>query len=388
MCLFGLLAMLLGGSGVDAQMVETRRHLRRFPDAGETREHLASLLRAGGFEKVETLAGFGVRVVYDTGKPGRVVAYWVPIDAQSVKSAAVGRLEIQRAAHTRGHDLLAAALLGGALTVRGDQALSGTHLFLFQPAELAGDGEAGLPRLIAEGALDNPKPDAVIGLGFTNELPVGVTGWRADAVAPRADRFRLKISPAINELPGGDPLLAGAQMVLAAQALAGRGDLGEAISLRFDRFRTGRPRADEPLHAELGGWLRAFDADAGDRAPQLLDRVFAGVAAAHRVAYHFENETLRPAARNHPATTAQATAALEGDGFRLAEIAPAREANRFAYLAERAPGVFLALGACPEDEACPAPGDAAFSPSDEIMSVAAALIHSLAKALGRDEGAP
>jgi len=73
--------------------------------------------------------------------------------------------------------------------------IPGTVVFIFQPAEEgAPEGEeGGAKMMIAQGALENPLPQAIFGLHVTSRLPVGVIGYRPGPTMASTDRFSITI---------------------------------------------------------------------------------------------------------------------------------------------------------------------------------------------------
>ena len=133
----------------------------------------------------------GVVAVLNGTKPGPVVALRADMDALPVKepdglpfvskakSKYLGR-EVD-VMHACGHDAHTAILMAVAevLTDIKDK-LPGSVKFIFQPAEEGPSlypaftgGAWGAKAMIKEGALQNPKPDAIFGLHVTSLLPSG-----------------------------------------------------------------------------------------------------------------------------------------------------------------------------------------------------------------------
>ena len=78
--------------------------------------------------------------------------------------------------HACGHDTHVAILMSVAEILAGmKDELKGTVKFIFQPAEEGPpEGEeGGPPPMIKEGALDNPKVDAMFGLHIESDIEVG-----------------------------------------------------------------------------------------------------------------------------------------------------------------------------------------------------------------------
>jgi amidohydrolase len=179
------------------QVVDWRHHLHRHPElsnrevetARMVAEHLGSLqmddLRTG-------IAGHGVIGVLRGGKDGdRVAALRADMDALPMKEESGvdfasdvidkdypgGPLPV---AHTCGHDCHTAMLMGAASVLAGVRdELSGTVLFVFQPAEEGPpiDEDGGAQAMEASGALDDPSPTMVFGMHVT-PFPKGVVAYR------------------------------------------------------------------------------------------------------------------------------------------------------------------------------------------------------------------
>jgi len=390
-----MMSLLLGTGGVGDQletMVKIRRHLHKNPELSnrefQTRDYLKEQLQNAGFERIEDMAKTGLRVVYDTGRPGPVLAFRADIDALPVtertglpfSSANKGVM------HACGHDIHTAILFGTALTIKADADLTGTFVFLFQPAEEGpppGE-EGGAALMIREGALADPQPDVIFGLHCMGYLQVGQIGYRTGGIMARADRFRIKIKgkQAHGSAPhqGIDPVYVASEVVTSAQSIVSRRvDSRDPVVVSFGEFNAGQRFNIIPETASLTGTIRTLNPETGDRIPQLLDGILEGVTKANGASYQFENETMCPSTQNDPEWTAKAVAVLQKSEIETVAVEPMLAAEDFAYFAEHVPGVYLFLGVCETDQ-CANIHSPEFSPSENALRVGATAFHAFAKA--------
>jgi len=403
--LIALLFSLLTSDAVDPHweaMVAVRRHLHTYPELSnretETRDFLEMRLREAGFTRIERMAGTGLRVVHETGKRGRTIAFRADIDALPVEenTGLAFRSKIPGVMHACGHDIHTGILFGTALAIKNDPELRGTFVFLFQPAEEGpppGE-EGGASLMIAEGVLDDPRPDVIFGLHGMGFLPTGTIGYRKNGIMARADRFFLTIEgkQAHGSTPhnGIDPIYVASQVVDAAQSIVSRRtDSRDPVVVSFGELNAGRRFNIIPAKAELSGTIRTLKRETGDRIPELLDRVIAGVTTAHGATYVFQNETMCPSTQNDPAWTERAVSSLRDGGFTVTEVEPVLAAEDFAYYGEQVPGVYFFLGVCDrEDGDCANIHSPDYNPDEEAMRTGAAFFYHLARSHGSMEQAP
>jgi amidohydrolase len=180
------------------RVVSWRHHLHRHPELSNreraTAQMVAEHLRSLGLDDVRTgIAGHGVVGVLRGGQDGdRVVALRADIDALPLREeSGVGFASTvvdedypggpYPVAHACGHDCHTAMLMGAASVLAHERAeLSGTVLFVFQPAEEGPpiDEDGGAREMDAEGALADPVPTMVFGMHVT-PYPKGVVAYLA-----------------------------------------------------------------------------------------------------------------------------------------------------------------------------------------------------------------
>lgn len=394
--LFALFSLIFLSSGTDAyvdQMVAIRRHLHQYPELSNrevaTQAFLKEQLQAAGFDVIVPLAGTGLKVVYDTGRAGPVLAFRADIDALPVLETTGLPYASQNAGvmHACGHDIHTAILFGTALAIKNDPDLGGVFVFLFQPAEEGAPPgeEGGASVMVAQGALDHPRPLAIFGLHGMAWLPVGKVGFRSGGIMARADRFFVTITgkQTHGSTPnyGIDSIYVASQVVIAAQSIVSRyTDPRDPVVLSFGQFNAGSRFNIISGKATLSGTIRSLNVATGDQVPQLLDRIIDGVARAHGASYVFENETMCPSTQNNAEWTHRSVTNLREAGFDLLEVEPVLAAEDFAYYAETIPGVYFFLGTC-DQESCPNIHESGYAPSEKTLKLGADLFYRLARTL-------
>ncbi|HYC60351.1 MAG TPA: amidohydrolase, partial [Thermoanaerobaculia bacterium] len=217
---------------VESSVIACRRDLHEHPELGNrevrTAKIVADKLRALGIDVHEKVAHTGVIGILRGGKPGKVVALRADMDALPVteqvdlpfasKVRATYNGQEVGVMHACGHDAHVAILLGVAEVLAGMRdALPGTVKFLFQPAEEgAPQGEEGGAKLMVEqGALENPKVDAVFGLHVTSRFAVGEIAYKPEGMMAAVDSFKIRVRG--KQTHGAYPWLGVDPIVVASQ---------------------------------------------------------------------------------------------------------------------------------------------------------------------------
>lgn len=396
-----LLAALLLLISIDdphfGRMVEVRRHLHAFPELSnrevETQKYLLRVLQDSGFDDISKLAGTGLKVVYRTDRPGPVIAFRADIDALPIQEATglPYASKVDGTMHACGHDLHTAMLLGAMLAIKADPHMRGTFVFLFQPAEEGPPpGEVGGASLmVRDGALEDPKPDVIFGLHGMGWLPTGQVGYRVGGLLARADRFRIEVigrsTHGSTPQNGVDPIYVAANIVTQAQSIVSRSlDPRESVVISFGQFSAGNRFNIIPGSATLEGTIRSLNEVTGNRVPELLERITAGVCQALGASYRFHNEQMCPSTINDATWTERGVSILRNEGFKLVNVEPILVAEDFAYYAQHVPGVYFFLGTCREGT-CANIHEATYNPDEDAMKTGASLFYRLARSLSQQE---
>jgi amidohydrolase len=358
-------------AAVTDSVVAWRRDIHQHPELGNRETRTAALvadhLKALGLEVRTGVAHTGVVAVLRGGKPGPVVALRADMDALPVteevnlpfKSAARAVYNGQDVGvmHACGHDTHTAMLLGVATVLAGMRAeLPGTVKFLFQPAEEgapAGE-EGGASLMIKEGALQNPKPDAVFGL-HVFPYPAGHIAARGGGAMASADMLRIVVHgrQTHGALPwrGVDPIVVAAQIVLGLQTIASRQlDVTTAPAIITIGSIQGGVRYNIiPDSVVLVGTIRAFDQAMRDDIHARVTRTAEDIAHAAGATATTTITGYGGVTWNDPALTERMRATLRrvvGDSA-LMEGPAITASEDFAAYEQVVPGMFFFLGITP-----------------------------------------
>ncbi|MDD3804892.1 MAG: M20 metallopeptidase family protein [bacterium] len=252
--------------------------------------------------------------------------------------------------HACGHDGHTAVLLGTALVLsRLKNTFKGSVRFVFQPGE---EMVAAGRDLVAQGILRDPEPQAVFTLHALSDIPVGSIASRSGVIMAAADFFKIVIhgKGAHGSMPETsiDPVLTGARIVEALQAVASRNiNPLDAVVVSVCRFSGGTNGNIIPDNVELEGTTRYLNEETGRWIPMHMERIIKGVCDSMGASYEFSYNTPYIPTINNPkmvAMGAEVTRELLGAG-EWAEIeAPSLGGEDFSYYIKDYPGAMFRLG--------------------------------------------
>jgi amidohydrolase len=352
------------------QVVAWRRDLHEHPELSNRETRTAALvatqLRALGLEVRTGVATTGVVGILRGGKPGPSIALRADMDALPVteevdlpfKSRVTAEYNGQQVGvmHACGHDNHVAILLGAATVLAGMKAqLPGTVTFLFQPAEEGPPtGEiGGAAVMIGQGAIDNPKVEAVFGLHVTNAR-VGEVGYHAGGAMASSDMLDIVIHgrQTHGAVPwaGIDPIVVSAQVVNALQAIVSRQtNLAQAPAIiTIGTIHGGVRRNIIPDSTVLSGTIRMFDSAMQRDIHERIRRTVTDVAAAWGATATVKITAQTPVLVNDPALMARMVPSLERYARRAVPSIPWTASEDFAFYAKRVPSLFVFLGVTPD----------------------------------------
>ena len=369
---------------VQPKMIAWRRDIHQTPELSgqETRTArlVADHLRALGMSVRTGVGGHGVVGVLRGGRPGKVVALRADMDALPVaettglpfasRARAIFRGQETPVMHACGHDGHTAILMGVAQVLAGmKEQIPGTVKFIFQPAEEGvPDDSSGAPwgaaAMVAAGALENPKVDAVFGLHISPNMPAGWLGYRSGPMMAGADTVHITITGEQTHgaapWTGVDPIVAAAQVITGLQTIVSR-QLNinhEPVVLTIAAIHGGNRENIVPDRVEMLGTLRTFDedmrAEAKSRITTTAQKIAESSGAKALVSFGRSgySVTVNPA----DLSTAMLPTLQRASGGKAMSIEKISASEDFSEYQKVAPGLFYILGAPPKGKT---PGEAA-----------------------------
>ena len=338
------------------RIVSDRRTIHSHPEMAYEEEQTSTLVQARlrdlGIPFRTGLAKTGVVAQIKGGLgDGPCVLLRADMDALPIeeKSGVSFASEIPGVMHACGHDAHTAMLLAAAqLLLERRSDFAGTVKLMFQPAE---EGGAGAARMIEDGVLDGPEVDAAFMLHVRPELNVGHVSCAAGPILAGANSFIITVigrgGHAARPQQTIDPVVVGAQIVMALQTLVAREvDPTVPAVVTIGSFNAGNRSNVIADRAVMMGTIRAFDDELFTHLERRLRDVVTGVGAALRANIQIDFTMRYP-----PALCDGAMAERLGDSARSllgsdsVEVSqPQMGAEDFAFVLQKVPGAMLWLG--------------------------------------------
>jgi amidohydrolase len=359
---------------VEPELIAWRRHFHEFPELSNrevnTGKYIADFLKTlPNLEVRYPVAKTGVVAVLKGGKPGAVIALRADIDALPVyervaipfASKVTTEFNGQKVnvMHACGHDSHTAMLMATAKMLSTMQKeVPGTIVFLFQPAEEGApeNEEGGAPLMIKEGALDNPKVEAVFGIHISSQTPVGTIKYKAGAFMASSEWFTIKVngkgSHGSQPWAGVDPIAASAQIIEGLQHIVSRQmDLTKApLVITVGTINSGVRSNIIPETAEMTGTIRTLDSKMQVEVHERIKHTVKSIAESSGATADVFIDTKTLVTYNDPALVKKTLPSLikaAGDE-NVSESTWITGAEDFSFFAAKAPSFFFNLGGMPK----------------------------------------
>lgn len=209
--------------------------------------------------------------------------------------------------------------------------------------------------MIEEGALVDPRPEAVFGL-HVMPGPVGTIGYRARGAMAGADGLYIKIvgRQTHGAMPWGgvDPIVVASQVVMGLQTITARQtDVTNAAAIVTVGSIHGGVRGNIiPDSVVMVGTIRTFDPEMQTDIHERIRRTAEGIAASAGAEAVVRIGIGVPVTYNDPELTRWAVPTLQraAGPDMVSESVPITGAEDFSLFAREVPGLFFFLGVTPE----------------------------------------
>jgi amidohydrolase len=337
-------------------LIEQRRDFHMHPELQfqevRTARVVAERLQKLGLADIKTgVARTGVTALIKGGKPGPVVALRADMDALPIDESNY-RVPYQSknpgVKHACGHDAHTTMLLGVAEVLQSLRAeMPGTVKLLFQPAE---EGGGGAEKMIADGALQDPAPVAILGQHVWPNTPLGKLNYASGPFMASADTLTIKIrgknAHGARPEDGIDAIVVAAQCITALQAIRSRRiATSEPMVLTLGKIEGGTAHNIIAGEVTIRGTVRTLSANVRDQIFTLMHQTLKGVTEGMGASYELESSGTG-VTYNEPALVEQTLPAFRravGDANVIA-IPPQMVAEDFSAYQKRIPGFFYFLG--------------------------------------------
>jgi amidohydrolase len=341
-------------------MVEQRRDFHRHPELGfqETRTSgiVAETLTNLGMEVQRGIGQTGVVGLLEGPRPGPTLLVRFDMDALPIQEE--NRLEYASqnpgVMHACGHDgHTTMGLTLAKIFASYQEQMAGTIKFMFQPAE---EGLGGAFAMIADGILDNPRPDAALAMHLWTPEEYGKVRVVDGPCMASSSVFTITVQGR-----GGhgaaphmatDPVLAAAQIVTALQSIVSRNvNPQDSVVVSIGQFSAGTTFNVIPDRAVLKGTVRSYNNELHRMIYRRILEMAHNMAIAFSCEATMETIAIVAAVDNNPVPTAvvrEAAAKVMGEENIVEHRTMASE--DMGYILEEIPGCYFFIGARNEEK--------------------------------------
>ena len=206
--------------------------------------------------------------------------------------------------------------------------------------------------MVEEGALENPKVDAIYGLHINSATPVGQVRYKAKGIMAAAQRFVIDVKgkQAHGSAPwmSIDPIVIAAQIVNGLQTIISRNSelTKEGAVISVGSIHAGIRFNIIPESAQMIGTIRTLDEDMKQLIIRRIHEMAPQIAAAYGGTAEVTIQETAALTYNDPALTAVAVTSLNKalGKENVKEMSAVTGAEDFSAFQEKVPGFYFFLG--------------------------------------------
>lgn len=333
-----------------------RHAFHRHPETGfeefNTAAEVARILQSFGLEVHQGIGGTGLVASLTVGEGAGCIGLRADMDALNITEQVPDRNHascISGKMHACGHDGHMAMILGAAEMLCARRDFNGTVRFIFQPAEEHGRGAKAM---MADGLFDRFPVDAIYGAHNMPGMPAGHIATRSGGIMASEDNFVIRIqgrgTHAARPHMGVDPLVIGAEIVLALQSVVSRSlDPSLPAVVSCTEFITDGIRNAIPTLVTIKGDTRSYSNEVQQVLEKRMGEICHGICTAHGASCEFEYTHEFAPTINWPQNTGIAVAAARRVVEAAAvneDVSPMMISEDFGAFLQKVPGAFVFIG--------------------------------------------
>ncbi len=298
---------------INQEVIGFRHHIHQNPELS-FQEYNTQVFIQNELKKLsipfESVANTGtVAIIKGKNPDKKITALRADIDALPIIEAnnISYKSKIDGVMHACGHDVHTSSLLGTAKILHTlKEEFEGTVKLLFQPGEEKAPGGASM--MIEEGALENPKPQSIMGQHVAPNIPVGKIGFREGMYMASTDEIHIKIigkggHGAMPELCI-DPILISSHLIVAMQQIISRNKNPRFPSvLTFGKIEGLGATNVIPNEVSIQGTFRAMDENWREEALEKIEKLAIGLVESMGGTCDFKLVKGYPYLENNPELT-------------------------------------------------------------------------------------
>ena len=359
-----------------------RQDIHKHPELGfqenRTAGKVAGLLAEFGLDVHTGIGTTGVVGVLKRGAGEQAIGLRADIDALPIQEANTfqHRSVNDGVFHGCGHDGHTAMLLAAAKQLAESGKFDGTAYFIFQPSEEDGRGALAM---IEDGLFERFPMKAVYGMHNMPGIPAGHFAVKRGTIMTSEDIFVITIigRGGHASMPDRaiDPLVTGAEVVLALQSIVSRSvapkDWG-VVSVT--EFLTDGARNIIPSTVTIKGDCRAMSTKTQDLIETRMREIVAGITAAHGAegSVEYRNDfvvTVNTADETNAAIAAARS--VVGEPAVDPDCPPCSASEDFARMLQVKPGCYILIGNGTDGHCGATLHNPNYDLNDEILAVGA-----------------